>query len=252
MNNSIPLFSIFPTNNTNSELSTYDYKLTHFFEFSSSTKIECKKFSESFIKQISFMTLPNQTYLENVSLNTLMLKEKDTFRKIIDNIDKDLFTSFPLVEYNSATKTTYLTLSKRINSLINRDTRDKDEKDNNLSKGNKLFSPYEYQSKQSFNLSEIALIFIEQVVMTRYLLYLEAPQTYMINSFKISTKEYNGIFNNLDELYKFFLENINKKGEKLFDSIDFKVLLDSVLKNNGIVELIKLKTKRDFGHYQTS
>lgn len=261
--NSIPIFSVFPTNNSNSD---YDYKLVHFFDFSSKLGVEPKKLHDSFVKQLNLVTFPGQSYFENITLGNVVLRDKNAFSMIIDNIDKECFTSFPGLEYNPINKITYIKLCDRIlaNYFVNSNLGSSSCENNNSNclnsssnQNSNLNSVNNYQflinSGQSpyniaYSLAEISLFFFEQVVMVRYLIYLD---TQVVNSFKLNSKDYNLLFDENNELLRFVTDNVNKKGEAILDSIDFKAVIETIIKSQEIHDIIKVKTKREYGYYKT-
>eukprot|EP00340_Litonotus_pictus_P001259 CAMPEP_0170521018 /NCGR_PEP_ID=MMETSP0209-20121228/6353_1 /TAXON_ID=665100 ORGANISM="Litonotus pictus, Strain P1" /NCGR_SAMPLE_ID=MMETSP0209 /ASSEMBLY_ACC=CAM_ASM_000301 /LENGTH=901 /DNA_ID=CAMNT_0010807659 /DNA_START=471 /DNA_END=3176 /DNA_ORIENTATION=- len=183
-------------------------------------------------------------------MNSLLLKDKGTFMNIFDQIDKECFTSFPSVEFNSVNKTNYIKLSERVNTGLSKQNSLNDLEEGTDKEDKIIYSAPEnrYYSNSGYHLAEILLFFFEQIVMVRYLIFLD---TQVISSFKINTKDYTLIFDEQIELFKFLTENVSKKGEKIFDSIDFKAALDGVIKNQEINEVIKYKTRKEYGHYKS-
>lgn len=245
-NSQIPIYSSFPANNSNCD---FEYKIHHFLDFSSKYNNEPKKVCVAFIKQIQFFTFSGQPYFENMCLSSTFIKDRNSFITGIDLIDKEFFTSFPKVEYDNLNKITYIKLCDRLytdEKTNNYDENSNDDESNNNT--NTINTIESVLSTNNYNLAEIFLFFLEQVVMIRYLLYLD---NHLIYSFKINTKEYTLFFDENTELFKYIGDNVNKKGEGIFDSINFDTILDSTIKNPQIHELIKLKTRKEYGHYKS-
>lgn len=235
----MPMEYIFPTNNADIN---EDYTIINFFNFSSNL-VETKNINSTFIKKLSFFSVNNQPPFENLSINLELFNDKNMFLQMINLIDKECFTSFPNVEVNKL-KTGVIKLPDKVKipKIIELDKEEIiEEKKSLLSLKNQMEEEKEL-TPQYYYIGEILLFFFEQIVMVRYLIYLDSQ---IIASFKISPKDFSHFFTDCQNSLSFLVDNIGKKGEKMFDSIDFKKLYDSVNKNEEIIDLIKYKNKKE-------
>lgn len=245
----MPMELIFPTNNADIN---EDYNLLNFFTFTSNL-VETKNINSTFIKKLTFFSINNQFPFENLSISLELLNDKNTFINMMNLLDNECFTSFPQFEM-SKNKIGIINLPSRVKipKIIELDKEENlDEKKSLLSYKNQMEAEKELAS-QYYYIGEIILFFFEQVVMVRYLIYLDS-QT--IVSFKIPSKDFSQYFVDCHNSLLFLIDNISKKGEKMFDTIDFKKIYDSVNKNEEIIDLIKYKTKKEssgFRNYYTN
>ena len=211
-----PEFFIYPSNTPNErdiEANIYNY-----LEFTSKGLTEPKKSDSTFLKQIQFFTTSNSNYFTNITLGSNILKEKQVFSKIFEEYNKQIFNSFPDIDTDDQTKLNYIKLTSN-------------------------YTPNTY-----YSLVDLLIFFFEQIIMIRYLLYVDTG-SYV--SFKLVNKEFNNVFEEYSTLTKFLTDSVNKKGDKSIEILDFKTILESVTKDQSINEILKKKSKKDFGHYKS-
>ena len=243
-----PEYYIYPTNIHN--CLDKEYLIYNFVDYSTIHNTNQNRLDSGIYKNIYFYSNNlGQSFYDNMTLSSNILKDKKIFLEIFNSFSKDFFTSFPCIE-QSTNKISYIKLSDKFLSELNVKNSDDVNWLNTTSNTNKNTNSYNnnFSCSTYYSLSNIIMYFLEQVIMVRYLIYLD---TKTILSFRISSKEYSSIFDDFNTLTKFLTESVNKKGEKILNSIDYKDILDSVLKNSELNEIIRKKQRRETGHYKT-
>lgn len=213
---SFPAFLIFPTN-IYGNIET-EYSLYNFVDFSSKNLVEPKKNDSAFLKQLHFYNSSPNTYFDNLTLSPNLLKDKASFTAFFDLYSKDYFTTLPSVEQDKNTKGSYIRLSDK------------------------------FELDCYYSLVDLIIFMLEQLIMVRYLIF---QDTNNVVSFKYPLKDFHQVFEDYSTFTKFLVDSVNKKGEKVIECIDFKAVLEAVIKSSDIIDLIKRKTKRDHGHFKS-
>lgn len=211
-------YFIFPTNTSSDK--TIDNSLSSYIDYSSKNQNEQKKIEALIIKQLLFFSTSNKSYYDNITFSSNILRNKEDFCKIFTDVLPNCFTQLPQLEQDETTKSTYISMSS-LNSHL------------------------------SFTYTELVMAFFEQIILVRYIISIDQNTKDLIPSFRLCNREFNLIFDELKILNSFLTERVYKQGEKTIEVIDYKTILDSVLKNNEIHELLKKKSKKDFGVFKS-